>query len=1690
MLESVKGIRPDAPIKHISSYIKGSDDFFADDELPGASRPSVLVFSANSEKSLQTYFKKISQHLLNPNVKVSLTDLAYTLSERRTRHFHRGYIVAKSSRLDETAFITGKKATEAPRVGFVFTGQGAQWSQMGKALVDTFASAKLLLQSLDKILQSCAAPPPWSLLKEVTEARNPELLRQPEFSQPLVTAIQLVIVKILADWGVNAQFVVGHSSGEIAAACAAGYLSPEDAIKAAFYRGQAAKNCNSVDAPAVGMMAVGLGPEKVSEYITSEDVQIACFNSPNSVTLSGTLMALEELRSRLLKDQHFARLLQVNLAYHSKFMKEIGESYEKLLDRDFQSSPFKITDVTMFSSVYGRQMEGLADTAYWKSNMVSPVLFDQALKQMLSGKNGANFLIEIGPSGALAGPVKQVKNSLGAQGMNVSYCAALTRGQDAIQATFSVAGQIFVAGGSVDLARVNQGESKALPASPSIIVDLPNYHWNYATKYWYESEASKDWRNRLFPHHDLIGSKVLGTSWHSPSWKKTLRIEDLPWLRDHRMGTEIVFPAAGFMAMAVEAITQCNEALAITESKARLIKPSYRLRNITFPKALVLEETREDHRVMTTLVPFAGRKDSWYEFKILSLTDDVWSEHCRGLVRSEEAASDAQQVPKPLSHTVSGQLWYKAMHDAGYNFGPLFQKQLKVESLIGERHSRSLVDLTDPPSEYPQSVYALHPAALDGCLQTCAPSLWNGDRAGVSAVLIPAIIDDLEIRPQQARPKHGVSATISKYVGLGRREETKNYMSNASVYDPDNGATILKLTGLRYHTLDTREDVYASHRYSGVVWKPDIDHLEQVQIPSLLPQNRSGPSATSYDEATATVHALIDLVAHKKPNLTVMEINMVQGNTESAWLGDQKHEQSIRAACSKYEFTSVDAAALLEAQEQYSKYAGTVYNMLDISRPGLEVRNHDDRFDLVILQMQPPSRECTRTVISNVQGLLSENGHFLFLTPALGSSSSSSEDLVLVKSETEACANFTAFSSTLQSERFIRLRDIPCGFSETYQSAQLSVLAAEETEQLERHLDVVRFTRPTEVSTCIQASLRKKGWKLSEHKMSFQGLKPKSIVLVLDELSAPILSKIDEDQWKALQMLANSGSKILWLSKRSQLTVPRPENAMIHGLARTIRAEDPSVSFTTLDVESAGSVEATEAILKILESLLRPAPRRHLESEFVERAGIIYVSRIRPDHLINNAEQDDSQGGVPDIRSLHDSPVTVRLRCERLGTIDSLCYAEVDSKELHLPDGCVEVELASAGLNFKDIAVTMGIVPENQYLLGLEGAGVVRRVGKVAASQYHIGQRVLVFEKGTFGNRIIATTERTHAIPDSMSFEEAATLPSVYLTAIYSIFDLANTRKGYRVLIHSASGGLGIASIQLCHYLGAEVFATVGTQEKRNFLTETFGIPADHIFSSRSTAFAPELIRLTQGKGVDVILNSLTGDILDESWRCIAEGGTMVELGKKDMLDRNTLSMEPFGRNASYRCFDMSHKHVSDSVIAQLLTKLMELIKHGHVKPISPIKTFGFDDIPSAFRYMRSANHIGKIVISNMGKKDFAVPIRPAPRQLTLRDDKSILIVGGLKGLCGSLAIYLAGLGARCLTIMARSGYDDDRSQGVLRNIYAKGCKVSLITGDVANLADVRRAFDESSMPIGGVIQGAMVLRVSIPTPSLVNNKR
>lgn len=327
---------------------------------------------------------------------------------------------------------------------------------------------------------------------ELSKSVGRSRLSEAEFSQPCCTAIQIALVDVFRHWGVFPTAVVGHSSGEIAAAYASQALSAKDAILAAYYRGLVTKNIKTKG----GMAAIGLGRSQVKPYLRP-GVLIACENSPASVTLSGDLDILDEVSEALKADfpDALVRPLKVDQAYHSQHMRAVELEY---LDA-IKAIPSANPETLFFSSVTGTKLDGIRlDASYWAQNLVSPVLFSQAASELLKEVPSA-VLVEIGPHSALAGPLRQIIKANNITGTD--YVSTLIRKQDALYALLQCSGRLFQCGVDLDFAAV-------VPRA-QVLVDLPTYPWQREGNYWAESRLSRGWRQRAHPKHDPLGTRIV-----------------------------------------------------------------------------------------------------------------------------------------------------------------------------------------------------------------------------------------------------------------------------------------------------------------------------------------------------------------------------------------------------------------------------------------------------------------------------------------------------------------------------------------------------------------------------------------------------------------------------------------------------------------------------------------------------------------------------------------------------------------------------------------------------------------------------------------------------------------------------------------------------------------------------------------------------------------------------------------------------------------------------------------------------------------------------------------------------------------------------------------------------------------------------------------------------------------------------
>jgi NADPH:quinone reductase-like Zn-dependent oxidoreductase/NADP-dependent 3-hydroxy acid dehydrogenase YdfG len=370
----------------------------------------------------------------------------------------------------------------------------------------------------------------------------------------------------------------------------------------------------------------------------------------------------------------------------------------------------------------------------------------------------------------------------------------------------------------------------------------------------------------------------------------------------------------------------------------------------------------------------------------------------------------------------------------------------------------------------------------------------------------------------------------------------------------------------------------------------------------------------------------------------------------------------------------------------------------------------------------------------------------------------------------------------------------------------------------------------------------------------------------------------------------------------------------------------------------------------------------------------------------------------------------------------------------------------------------------------------VQSVG-AAVTRFSPGDAVVGFAPSSFGNRLVTREAALSHIPAGVSFEAAATIPSTFFTAYYSLHHLARLQPGEKVLIHGAAGGVGIAAIQVAKWCGAEIYATAGSNEKRNFLA-LLGV--DHVFDSRSLSYADEILAQTQGQGVDVVLNSLAGEAINRNFSVLKPFGRFLELGKRDFYENTRIGLRPFRNNISYFGIDadqlMSERpDLTRHLFAEVLALFDERVLH----PL-PYQAFHAAEVIDAFRHMQQARQIGKIVVTyGDGIPEPAPPRSTGRQRLALSDKASYLVAGGLSGFGLRTAEWLADRGARHLVLFGRRGPGAEEAQTVLARLEKRGIQVLARACDVTDRVALAGLLDEVAQkmpPLRGVVHAAMVI--------------
>ena len=473
------------------------------------------------------------------------------------------------------------------------------------------------------------------------------------------------------------------------------------------------------------------------------------------------------------------------------------------------------------------------------------------------------------------------------------------------------------------------------------------------------------------------------------------------------------------------------------------------------------------------------------------------------------------------------------------------------------------------------------------------------------------------------------------------------------------------------------------------------------------------------------------------------------------------------------------------------------------------------------------------------------------------------------------------------------------------------------------------------------------------------GVLTKAVGIFLLEVDKPLFPSLNQENFAALHSALISTQSLIWVTGNNRKI---PEFGIVDGLGRALCSENSELVFTTLSLEDpvTSPNRHTEYIVDIFERTLTSIPD-DCESGYVERDGMLHISRLVEAAYLNHGVHMKSIPQQAEVQEFGAGP-PLRLTVASPGLLDSLQFLEdkdVDfTKPLGLDD--VEIEVKAAGVNFVDCLVALGRI--NQSTMGAECAGVVKRAGE--ASGFHAGDHVAASTSDTMKTIVRVPSLCCVKIPENMSFTEAAALPTNFVTAWYSLEEIARIRKGETILIHSGSGGTGQAAIQVARHFGAQVFTTVGSEEKKKLLMDLYDIPENHILYSRDNSFAKGIKRLTGGRGVDVILNSLAGELLVASWECIAPFGRFIEIGKKDIWGHGKLPMFPFAKNVGFSAVDIASMPAEKfPLIQRALKSVVDLVAAGKMHSALPLQVYGVSEVERSFRSMQSGKNTGKMVI-------------------------------------------------------------------------------------------------------------------------------
>ncbi|KAA8649567.1 hypothetical protein EYZ11_005806 [Aspergillus tanneri] len=1751
------------------------ESFSGSDSPPTSSETAVaevlpFVFSAMSEKSLKEVLQQYVD-VLEEHPAVDLLDLAFSLLTRRSALSHRIILTADSvyslkEKLEEeldkrtapnaSSTITTRVSRGPKRILGIFTGQGAQWAQMGLDLISQCPQARAWLQELQDSLDGLPTSyrPTFTLLDELAAPESNSRLSSAAVSLPLRTALQIIQINILQSLGVEFAAVVGHSSGEIAAAYAAGWLTASDAIRIAYLRGVSAKHAGSKGQPG-SMLAVNISWEQ-AEAICSEDpykgsVVVAASNSPTNVTLSGDSEMISELEWLFESLDHSPRRLHVDTAYHSHHMIPCIEPYLQAMTACQTGARQGSRKAKWFSSVQNGNVMTELDNEYWCKNMLQSVRFSEAMAAALESEPDLDAFVEIGPHPALRGPSLQTLSTLKPKATDMPYIPLAMRGFGGVESLALAVGLFWAHLGAASI-NIPSFVGLFCPSrQPKYLSWLPTYPFDHSHTFWAVPRLSTARISRRLPRHPLLGGISPETGEGEWRWRNFLRVDDLPWVECHQAQSQIILPATAYLVMALEAAHLIADGRVL-----QLVE----ITDLAISRALPIPDDAAGIEIMFTAYQTNGSNDSnlIISFTCQATFKGTLRRCASGRIAVTFGKQDATLLPRmgptaPGLRAIDSEQFYTQLDMLGLGYSGPFRG-------LTELHRRKDIAYgTIAASHWGNDPLLVHPAMLDMSLQALMVAMGSPGDGQVSSLYLPIRLERVTVNPAFCKTgalhasdghltveakltkiaKTGVSGDIDVFDAEGRgfvqvegmqlsqlaqptgddcpifagvvwgplapKASSTNFPTTrfgpladriALLYLRD---TQIHLTSKDRQHLDWHRGLYVAwmdrvlaairdgthQRYSADCLEGDIasvltpaaEEVHPVELrtlettakhligwlrgQSLLAEelgrdnllSRVCQEAHNFGTLTQHLATLVGQLAFRYPRMKILEVGAGRSSATQMvldHLGRDYHS---------YTYTDLSEDSFDKARERFVTHNDRFfYRELDIERDPIEQGFSEHEYDLVIASNVLCGTHSLKQTLAHVRRLLKPGGRVAVSEATDPENVAASFILggseewwlgesggrlwgpqVSRKSWNEAlhASGFGGFEAISPTEEESKLLGLSVFISRAVDERVQRLIEPFSVPANGQFRDLVLLGGATTATAKLLSAVRDLVGpffrRITAAKRLEDCVPPPdaslAVVLAASDIDSPCLKGLTADRLHGLQNMISVTGRLLWLA-----TGRLDENLylrMSKGLLRSLAFENPHAGLQHLTISDPGEVSpdlVASVLMRLVHAEVGGDHRlsRCMEStewELMLEDGILKIPRMHSNTDMNQRWL--ASRGISKSRSVdpEQSCVEVCTGDNTLTFSPSFAERQPDMNGLRYCKEMVRIRVQYATL--PAVRIDSGFL---HLVLGVnEATGT--RVLALSASHASV--------VSTYASWCLGVPSWTADREDSVFLDDVC-------AALVAQHLVRHAPAGSTLLLHGASQSLREAVSAVASRSSVQV-CTITTDGKDGKDPATLAIPPRSP-SHTISRLLPANVSLLATFAPD------TDRTISKIQPCLPPGST--SCGLKDFY--GTTSFPPAA----------AHHSVADS-----LTKAC-LFPQDHKSPRSVTEKISPQDVPGL-----SLGRQKLKIVDWMHSGPVEADPLPASSLVGLSADKTYLLVGMTGDVGQSVCQWMIARGARSVVLTSRSPKVDPRWLGEMSGL---GARVVVMAMDVADRASVLRVHERIQLElpsVGGILNGAMVLR-------------